>query len=211
MYHTDLGDTRENCRLLVTILAIQLIHQWSHKFFQRVSHNQTVCGIRNQGKKLEVGLELLSWQGIPARAPIVLQAAPWFPKALLTTFGVQGRRRNQSRPKPLGRSAAASWSTRSRSVSTSSSRPLLPARLSAATVGRARGEQAALLAYNAHLAVEPMGKLVPGWAILSHAHRAPEIGRVGTRLPQRRFAGFFFASCCLSVMTSFRVLVWWRS
>ena len=46
----------ENCRLLVTILAIQLIHQWSHKFFQRVSHNQTVCGIRNQGKKLEVGL-----------------------------------------------------------------------------------------------------------------------------------------------------------
>ena len=63
------------------------------------------------------------------------------------------------------------------------SRPLLRARLSAATVRRARGEQAALLAYNAHLAVEPMGKLVPGWAILSHAHRAPEIGRVGTRLP----------------------------
>ena len=63
MYHTDLGDTRENCRLLVTILAIQLIHQWSHKFFQRVSHNQTVCGIRNQGKKLEVGLAGLGFGG----------------------------------------------------------------------------------------------------------------------------------------------------
>ena len=27
----------------------------------------------------------------------------------------------------------------------------------------------------------------------------------------RRFAGFFFASCCLSVMTSFKALVWCRS
>jgi hypothetical protein len=56
-------------------------------------------------------------------------------------------------------------------------------RIIASKQRRARGEQAALFAYNAHLAVKPTGKLVPGWVILSNASRAPEIGHVETTLP----------------------------